>query len=395
MPVITRVSNVFLRLRIFLRNSLGMIPIVMNFTRPPDRINVPSAHPFWPSPVLRRRFALGVALSIAVHVLAGLSTAYGWLNLMPWFGKPEDKPAIVLSARLVTPPPPPVATPVPAKPAVPSTRKPAVRTSPRAVMAQTVNPDAAPVAASAPPTVDRTPAPSAPEPPVAREEPVPAPPPKIAKASPFPERARIEFEMTLESNNYKVWAVQTWEGHDGKYRVLLTAEAKALFFSIGKLTMESSGVINADGLRPERYVDERNQRRTIVTYAANEKSAYVEEPNGNKKTVQLAGQAADVMSLTYDLGFNTEIAIGTPFTLSNRDTVEEIRLVERRDEMLVTDNLTVATRFFDLKRPNGSGGIQVWLAMDKNWLPAKIRILGRDGAVTLTATKFEINPPAQ
>ncbi len=370
-----------------------MISIVMNFNPAPDKTTPPPANRFWPSPVLRRRFALGVMLSLAVHVLAGLSTAFGWLNLMPWFGKTEDKPVVTLSARLVNPPPPPVAAPVPAKPA--AARKPVTRRSAGAVIAQTVNPDAAPVAAPAPPAVDRTPAPSPPEPPVTREEPAPAPPPKIAKASPFPERARIEFEMMLESNNYKVWAVQTWEGRDGRYRVVLTAEAKALFFSIGKLTMESAGVINADGLRPERYVDERNQRRTTVTYAANEKSAYVEEPNGNKKTVPLAGQAADVMSLTYDLGFNTEMAIGPPITLSNRDTVEEIRLVDRRDEMLVTDNLTVATRFFDLKRPNGSGGIQVWLATEKNWLPAKIRILGRDGAVTLTATRFEINPPVQ
>lgn len=198
--------------------------------------------------------------------------------------------------------------------------------------------------------------------------------------------------MMLEANNYKVWAVQTWEGGGGKYRVVLSAEARALFFTLGKLTMESAGVITADGLRPERYVDERNQRRTTVSFAANEKSAFVEEPNGNKKTVQLAGKAADVMSLTYDLGFNADLAIGTPFTLSNRDTVEEIRLVEKRDESLVLEHFTLATRFFDLKRPNGSGGVQVWLAMDRNWLPARIRILGRDGAVTLTATRFELNP---
>ena len=199
--------------------------------------------------------------------------------------------------------------------------------------------------------------------------------------------------MTLEANNFKVWASQTWEQRDGRYRVLLTAEAKALFFSLGKLTMESAGVITADGLRPERYVDERNQRRTTVTFAANEKFALVDEPNGNKKTVQLAGQAADVMSLTYDLAFNPEINIGAPFTLSNRDTVEEIRLVEKRDETLTTDTMTLNTRYFDFKRPNGTGGVQVWLAVDKQWLPAKIRIMGRDGAVSMVTTKFEINPP--
>ena len=379
----------------------------MNFTSPPAARDPYADNPFWPSPVLRRRWALGIALSVGVHFLGGLSTTYGWLNLMPWFGKPDEKPAMVLRAQLAAPPAPPPAS-VAAPPTAPAPSKPKPAAAPR----KPAQPDAsAPVIAQAPAAADAAAAvPTAPpaidsaanaksEAPPAREEPAPpapppAPPPKAAKTSPFPERARIDFEMTLESNNFKVWATQTWEGRDGRYRVFLSAEAKAFFFSIGKLTMESAGVITADGLRPERYVDERNQRRTTVTYAANEKSAFVEEPNGNKKTVQLAGQAADVMSLTYDLGFNADLAVGTRFTLSNRDTVEEIILTEKRDEMLVTDTHTLATRFFDLKRPNGSGGVQVWLATEKQWLPAKLRILGRDGAVTLTATRFEINPAA-
>ena len=375
----------------------------MNFTSPPAARDPYADNPFWPSPVLQRRWALGIALSVGVHFLGGLSTTYGWLNLIPWFGKPEEKPAIVLRAKLAAPPPPsvPVTTPAPAKakpaqtakkPARPAASAPTVTQAPASGVPATQEQTA--------PTADASANTPKADVPVAREEPAPpppppAPPPKVAKPSPFPERARIDFEMTLESNNFKVWATQTWEGRDGKYRVFLSAEAKALFFSIGKLTMESAGVITADGLRPERYVDERNQRRTTVTYAANEKSAFVEEPNGNKKTVQLAGQAADVMSLTYDLGFNADLAVGTRFTLSNRDTVEEIILTEKRDEILVTDTQQLATRFFDLKRPNGTGGVQVWLATEKQWLPAKLRILGRDGAVTLTATKFEINPAAQ
>lgn len=381
----------------------------MNFNSTPAARNLYADNPFWPSPVLQRRWALGIALSVGVHFLGGLSTAYGWLNLMPWFGKPEEKPVIVLRAQLVAPPAPlpasaatSPAVPAPSRPKPASTpRKPAAPGTTSPVIAQAPAAAAAPAQPPAPSAADSA-ASTKSEAPAAREEPAlplppappPAPPPKAAKASPFPERARIDFEMTLESNNFKVWATQTWEGHDGKYRVFLSAEAKALFFSIGKLTMESAGVITADGLRPERYVDERNQRRTTVTYAANEKSAFIEEPNGNKKTVQLAGQAADVMSLTYDLGFNADLPVGTRFTLSNRDTVEEIILTEKRDEMLVTDTQTLATRFFDLKRPNGTGGVQVWLATERQWLPAKLRILGRDGAVTLTAIKFEVNPAA-
>jgi len=224
----------------------------------------------------------------------------------------------------------------------------------------------------------------------------PAPPPiatRPQKAVPLPRRATIALELTLESNNYKVWATQHRDMADGRYRVLLTAEARALFFTLGSIVLESSGVVSADGLRPERYVDERNKRRTTVDFSANEKTAYVEEANGNRKTLALAGQAADIMSLTYDLAFNPDINVGAPFTLSNRDTIEEIRLVAKREESLTVESGTRMTRFYDFRRPDGSGGIQVWLSPENGWLPAKIRILGRDGALTMVATRYDLNPP--
>jgi len=156
--------------------------------------------------------------------------------------------------------------------------------------------------------------------------------------------------------------------------------------------MESAGAVTADGLRPERYVDERNKKRTVVAFSVNEKSAEIDESNGNHKTVALSGQAADVMSITYDLAFNPDVPVGTVFTLSNRDNMEELRLAETRNEVLSTDTTSLNTRYYDFRRANGSGGMQVWLAVDQGWLPAKLRIMGRDGAVSMIATKYDLNP---
>jgi hypothetical protein len=107
----------------------------------------------------------------------------------------------------------------------------------------------------------------------------------------------------------------------------------------------------------------------------------------------MSGQAADLMSLTYDLAFNPDVPIGTVFTLANRDNLEEVRLVEKRDEVLATDSGNVNTRYYDFKRANGSGGAQVWLSLDRQWLPAKLRVIGRDGAISLNATRYDLNPP--
>ena len=347
-------------------------------------------------PRMAVRFAFAVAGSLCVHVLFVSGAMRGLADVFHWTNNAEPAPMQV-RARLAeaSPAPVPAPAPLPArrKPIAKPVDKPAAAISAESpAIAQASAPASAP-AESAPallPPPASTPTPSL--------EPAPPPPPPAAaprpeKVVPLPRRATIALELTLESNNYKVWATQHWEMADGRYRVLLTAEAKALFFTLGSILLESNGVVSADGLRPERYVDERNKRRTTVEFSANEKTAYVEEANGNRKTLALAGQAADIMSLTYDLAFNPDINVGAPFTLSNRDTIEEIRLVAKREESLAADSGTRLTRFYDFRRPDGSGGIQVWLSPENGWLPAKIRILGRDGALTMVATRYDLNPP--
>ena len=351
------------------------------------------------TPPLATRIVLAAAGSLVVHVLFVSGAMRGLADVFRW----KEAEPMVIKARLVErESPPSVAAPPPRpdRPQAKPPRKPRARTPAPAVIptipvaaapvvTEVATPSTPPAAvAESAPQPEPVASPATPSPPAAPVAPVSRP---LAQ-SPLPARAAIAFEITLESNNYKVWATQTWDMSDGRYRVFLAAEAKALFFTLGSLTMESQGVITSDGLRPERYVDERNKKRTVVTFTANEKSASVEEANGNRKTVALSGQAADVMSLTYDLAFNPDIAVGAVFTLSNRDNVEEIRLIERREETLALDSGVLATRFYEFRRPGGGGGMQVWLATERQWLPAKIRILGRDGAVTMIATRFDFAP---
>lgn len=340
------------------------------------------------------RVAIAVLGSLIVHALFVSGAMRGLADVFRWSKDGAPVP-LTVRARIVEPPAA-VAAPIPA-PATPAPSKP--KRKPQPVPTAKAPPQVAPAPVAAPETaqaLEKAPAEQtavAPAEPSVAEVPASAPPspaPRPPRTSPLPARASITLELTLESNNYKVWATQQWSMADGRYRIVLTAEARALFFTLGSIVLESQGVISANGLRPERYVDERNKRKTTVEFSANEKNASIEEANGNRKSVALAGQAADIMSLTYDLAFNPDINIGAPFTLSNRDSLEEIRLVEKRDEVLVTDAGSTNTRFYDFRRPDGSGGIQVWLAVDRQWLPAKIRIQGRDGALTMVATKYEL-----
>lgn len=352
-----------------------------------------SFRPTLPRPAVR--VAIAALGSLLLHVLFVSGAMRGLADVFRWSANADPPPARVTARLVETPPPPAAAAPVPApaprpkRPRAEAVRAPASTPSLPAPVAEPAIPVTAPAAP------DPAPVSTAETPPVAEPPPPPPPPapvPRPPRASPLPPRAVISLELTLESNNYKVWATQRWEQDGGRYRVHLSAEARALFFTLGSIVLESSGAITPDGLRPERYSDERNRRRTTVEFAANEKSAQVDEASGNRKTVLLAGQAADIMSLTYDLAFNPDINIGAPFTLANRENFDEIRLVARREEILSTEAGNLVTRFYDFRRPDGSGGIQVWLATERQWLPAKIRILGRDGALSMVATRYDLAP---
>lgn len=383
--------------------------IVMNSRRDQDAIFRPT------TPQLPVRIAIAAAGSLLVHVLFVGGAMRGLADVFRWQSNAEPPP-LTVSARLVEvapPAPAPVAQPrAPAPKFKPKPKPPTPKLTPvaapvlPAVTGEAVRADAPvaspepPVPADKPAVAEAASAAPAPEPadsatPAAVGEPAAPPPSRGARTTALPRSAQVRFEVTLESNNYKIVALQTWSMAEGRYRITFAAEVRAFVFSLGSMTLESQGVVAAAGLRPERYVDERNRRRTVVSIAANEKSADIEEANGNRKSVLLAGQAADIMSLTYDLAFNPDIGIGTPFTLINRDRVEEVRLVDARDEVLVTEAGSLNTRYFEFRRPDGASGIQVWLAVDRQWLPARIRLAGRDGGLNMVAIGYETSPAAE
>ena len=389
-----------------------MMHIVMNSqTIGAGGPGAPAGRRVAPSARALRRIGIAIVLSLLAHALVVGSAMLGLIDLFPWLTHTEPPPPVV-QARIVplppapppapveavaeAPSPAPVVKPAPRRPAPvrkprPAPAAPPVLTSPTAPapVATGETPDA--IATDAPPAAE---APSAPEP-AASSEPgstAAAPPSKPARTAPLPARARIQFEITLESNNFKMVANQDWEMRDGRYRVRLAGNLRILF-AVRTLTMASEGAVTAAGLRPELHVDERNNKRTVINFSTNEQSAQVSEANGNQKTVALSGQAADLMSLPYDLAFNPDVPIGTVFTLAIRDNFEELRLVEKRDEVLSTDTANINTRFYDFQRVNGGGGAQVWLSLDRQWLPVKLRVVGRDGPISLLATRYDLNPP--
>jgi hypothetical protein len=337
-----------------------------------------------------RRVVTAIVLSLAAHVLLVGGAVLEWGN--PFSSPPLEEP-VVVKARLLPLPPPPVPQEVQAEPIIrpapihrPATPRPQARSA-APVLASPVGEQS--VASGDAPAGGANPSGASSAPVAAVAPPAPntqSAPPAAPKASPLPVRAHVEFDLVMEAKNFRAYAAQEWRMQDGRYSVGMAG--RVLFF---RMAFESSGAITGAGLKPERYSDDRNGRVNAIDFVSDPKNAQVSEASGNHKSVALAGPVADLMSLPYALALNPEMPVGTLLMMANKENVEQVRLVARRDEVLTTDRFTVNTRFFDFRRVEGEGGVQVWLAPEQHWLPAKLRIAGRDGPVTFTATRYEFD----
>jgi len=358
-------------------------------------------HNHWPvadiAGLTNQRVVTAIALSLLAHALLVGGALLGWGNPFT-LSAPEE--AVTVRAHLLPPPPTPLPEVAPVPPASPApvrrAQTPHLRPVPSAppvlagpsaetaVAAGTAVGDApgaglANSGSGAFPAVAQAAAQAAPMAAPA----APAPP----KASPLPARAHVEFDLAMEQKNFKAYAAQEWRMQDGRYSVSLAG--RVLFF---RVAFESTGVVTSAGLQPQRYSDERNGRVNAIDFASDPNNAQVSEASGNRKSVALTSPVADLMSLPYALAFNPEMPVGTLLMMANKENVEQVRLVDRHDEVLTTERFSANTRFFDFRRADGVGGVQVWLSLDQHLLPAKLRIAGRDGPVTFTATRYDFDP---
>lgn len=212
-----------------------------------------------PMPLPPRRLRAGLGL------LAAVLLGHLWL-LGQWAGGSAHRPSVARSAvpvqlaRTVQVAPPsarPAPTaPIPATveaPPRPTERPPAPQ--PRAGVPPTAPPEPAPI--SAPPEVNTARTDSDGEPPGPEGVAPPEPPPIYATVTPAPVNWRYAMTIGVGPAARSGTASLSWQ-HDGqRYRLALAGEDRGAPL----ITQESTGVFDAAGIAPERFVDQRRSRR--------------------------------------------------------------------------------------------------------------------------------------
>jgi len=300
--------------------------------------------------------------SLAIHAAALLG-----MDGELFGGEPEPEQA-PLQAELRPPPPPPAAAPVitPKPATVPAARPPA---PPRLAIARP-SPLGAPLA----PTVPETASKITPEKPSTATM-TPSPP-----ATPvLPATGAIRFAIYKESLNLQVGrAEHRWDfTEDGRYRLTGVTETSGLvsLFKPIRITTESAGRLVAGGLQPETYRSFKNGKD------ANENAdfdwATREVHLSRDGSVRpIAPGTQDILSLNYQLAYLGDLSEGTvvgvvtgkKYERYEMDSLGEVEIelpagrFRTQHLRALTDNMT-----------------EVWIALDHDRLPVKIRFTDKKG----------------
>jgi len=301
-----------------------------------------------------------LAGSLAIHAAALLG-----MDVELFGGGPEPDP-VPLNAELRPPPappsPPPAALPAPVKPAAKPARTPKLATA-------APTPQVVPVAPATEPALE-----------IAPEMPSTAPKmPDQPVKSLLPASGTIRFAIYKESLGLQIGrAEHRWDfSEDGRYRLIGITETSGLvsLFKPIRIETESSGRLVAGGLQPERYRSLKNGRDANENADFDWATAEVRlSRDGSVRPIAPGTQ--DILSLNYQLAYLGDLAGGSVLGVVTGKKYERYQVDSLGEEEIETP----AGRFRTLHlRALTDNVTEVWIALDHDRLPVKIRFTDKKG----------------
>lgn len=347
----------------------------------------------------QRKILAALVLSLIIHGLAG-----SFLDSEI----PEEK-ITPLVAKFVKLPPPPTAQTSVAAAAKPK-RKPRPIPQANAAVAALPNVDASTVPPVTEPIVEeKLPEPVAKktEEPVAEEvaavaperNEVPSAPPTIDPSKLPPKKIQLGYTVFLGENKSELGPVQlTFTHENGRYKIRVSGRVRGLaaVFYPGIYQGESEGVITADGLRPEKFTEERgspDKRREAVFDHVNKKVTTPE-----KEPLVIEGIAHDPLTWIVQFYFSMPKGERATFSVASTRRIDTYTMERVGKDNLATPVGNVDTQIWKgARKPRadgtgGGGSAQFWLAPEYHFVPFQIQLVsanGRSAYLELTAINAE------
>ena len=354
----------------------------------------------------QRKLIAAIIVSIVAHLLLG-----SFAEIDP----PDEKFAPIKAKFVNLPPPPLPPPPVAAAPVVKPAAKPKARAKPKpapAVVADSPVAVAAPgpVAEPAPePALAAAPAsepvaaaqPAAEPAPVVVPEPTPAPPPVVPPEPPArmpPKKIDLAYTAFLGEQKFEVGPVNLSFTHDaGRYKLAVKGRGRGLAALLypGTFTGESEGKITNDGLRPDKFTEERGnpeKRREVIF---DHEKGVVRMPE--KEPIPFEGAPHDPLTWIVQFYFAAPKGDTITFSVGSSRRMDVYTLVRAGDEKIDSPAGEVVAQVWKGGRkpeadgkPNGSATF--WLVPSWHYVPFKLKMVnaqGRSASFELTAVNAE------
>jgi hypothetical protein len=204
----------------------------------------------------------------------------------------------------------------------------------------------------------------------------------MAAAAP-PHRVTLHYEVSRNGLTM-VEAIETLE-HDGRsYRIRSEWQGKGLFAlsARGKALRSSRGAIDARGLAPNEFRDQRGDGPLGVARFDWAKKVLTRERGGRAETEPLPAGTQDRLTLAYGFAFTPPASDGGEFSVNIADVRGLSRnryVIAGRETLKTAAGEFEALKLVKQREPGDDRGTEIWFAVKRDYLPLRVLVIEKDG----------------
>jgi len=196
-----------------------------------------------------------------------------------------------------------------------------------------------------------------------------------------PQRVTMQYDMSRNGTSM-VELTETLE-HDGKtYFISSVAKGKGLFAlaARGSVRRSSRGLIDAQGLKPAEFRDQRGGGPEAVARFDWADKKLVQHFDGRDETISLVGGVQDRLSFLYEFAFAPPSGKDIDVVLADgRGTVQFHYKQAGLERLNTPAGEFEALRLVKQRDGPEDSVTEIWLAPRRNYLPVRILVVQKDG----------------
>jgi Protein of unknown function (DUF3108) len=201
----------------------------------------------------------------------------------------------------------------------------------------------------------------------------------LSHAAP-PARLEIAYELSREGSTLAD-IVEKLEHGDGKYQLVETWKGRGFYGMLGTAKRSSRGAVDAGGLRPIEFADERTGRATSRAKFDWDANTLTMQYKGDPHTVPMPPNAQDRLSFLLAFAFTARSAYPVSISVADGGSISTYVFEVVGQERLRTPAGEFETTKLARRKdgPEDRRSTEIWLAPSRGNIPVRVLVTEKDG----------------